>query len=105
VIFPGHLKISVVRTLSIKGDKAMSMSNYRPISLLTTFSKVLQKVMHSRLSHYLQANKILEPAQFDFKKAKSIENVAFELADNILKQSETCMLDQYSVVWQKLSIL
>jgi hypothetical protein len=53
------------------------MSNYEPISLLTTFSKVLEKVMHDRLSHYLQINNILVPEQFLFMKEISIENADF----------------------------
>jgi hypothetical protein len=57
-IFPNRLKVSVVRPLYKKCDKT-NMSNYKPISLLTTFSKVIEKVMYNRLSHYLQANNIL----------------------------------------------
>jgi hypothetical protein len=40
----------------------------RPISLLTSFSKVLEKVMYSRLSHDLQTNNILVPEQSGFRK-------------------------------------
>jgi hypothetical protein len=65
--FPNHLKISVVRPLHKKGDKA-NKSNYRPISLLTTFSKVTENVMHNRISHYVKANNILVPEQFGFRK-------------------------------------
>jgi hypothetical protein len=51
-IFPDCLKISVVAPLYRKGYKT-NMSNYRPVSLLTTFSKVLEKVMHNRLSLFV----------------------------------------------------
>jgi len=44
-IFPSHLKIAVVKPLYKKGDKT-TMTNYRPTSLLTVFSKVLEKAMH-----------------------------------------------------------
>jgi hypothetical protein len=47
--FPDCPKISVVKPLYKKGDK-ISMTNCTPISLLTTFSKVVEKVMYSRLS-------------------------------------------------------
>jgi hypothetical protein len=43
--FPNHLKISIVRQLHKIGDKT-NMSNYRPISLLTTFSKVIENFMY-----------------------------------------------------------
>jgi hypothetical protein len=40
--FPTHLKYSIVKPLYKKGDKE-NIANYRPISLLTSFSKVLKK--------------------------------------------------------------
>jgi hypothetical protein len=58
---------------------------YRPISLLTNFPKVLEKVMHSRLSYYLQTNNILVPEQFGFRKGISTENAAFNPTDSALK--------------------
>jgi hypothetical protein len=61
------------------------MSNYRPISLLTTFSKVLEKVVYNKLSQYLQTNNILVPGQFGFRKRISTENTAFKLTDGVFK--------------------
>jgi hypothetical protein len=43
-IFPDDLKYSEIRPLFKKGDKS-NTSNYRPISLLTSFSKLLEKAM------------------------------------------------------------
>jgi hypothetical protein len=61
------------------------MSNYRPTSLLTTFSKILEKVTYNWLSHYLQTNNILVSEQFAFRKEISTENAAFKLTDSVLK--------------------
>jgi hypothetical protein len=61
------------------------MSNYRPISLLTTLSKVFENVMYNRLSHYLKTNNILVPEQFGLGKGMSTENAAFELTECISK--------------------
>jgi Notch-like protein len=69
-IFPGHLKISVIKPLYKKGDKA-SVTNYRPIALITTFSKVFEKVICSMLSHHIQMKNILVPEQFCFQKGIS----------------------------------
>jgi hypothetical protein len=80
-IFPDSLKISIIIPLYKKGDRT-NMSNYRPISLLTTFSKVLEKVMYNRLSHYLKTNNILVPEQFGFRKGISTENAAFKVIDS-----------------------
>jgi hypothetical protein len=64
-VFPDHLKISIVKPLFKKGDKT-SMTNHRPISILTVFSRVLE-VMYDRLSHHMHTNTILVPEQFGFR--------------------------------------
>jgi hypothetical protein len=61
------------------------MTDYRPISLLTTFSKVLEKVMYSRLSQHMCCNNILVPEQFGFRKDISTEDATYRLTDNVLK--------------------
>jgi hypothetical protein len=55
------------------------------MSLLTTFFKVLERVMYNRLSHYLQTNNMLVPEQFGCRKGITTENAAFKLRDSILK--------------------
>jgi hypothetical protein len=59
------------------------MSNYRPISLLLSLSKVLEALMFKRLNQHLQLNKILAPGQFRFRKETNIENAVFTLTDII----------------------
>jgi hypothetical protein len=82
-VFPDRLKIAVVKPLNKKGDKT-SMTNYRPISLLTVVSKVFEKAMHSRLSQHLHTNNILVKEQHGFRKRKSTENATFRLTDSVL---------------------
>jgi hypothetical protein len=57
-IFPDRLKFAVVKLLYIKGDKS-SVTNYRPISLLTAISQVFETAMYHRLNHHLQVHNIL----------------------------------------------
>ena len=47
------------------------MNNYRPISCLSSFSKIFEKVAYEQLFSYLDANKILNNFQFGFQKGKS----------------------------------
>jgi hypothetical protein len=67
-----------------KVDKT-NMSNFRPISILSTFYKVIENVTHNKISHYLKANNILVPEQFGFRKGISTKNAAFKLTHCILK--------------------
>jgi hypothetical protein len=61
------------------------VSNYRPISLLTTFSKILEKVVYNRLSQHLYVNKIITPEKFGFRKNSNTETAIYTLTNNILK--------------------
>jgi hypothetical protein len=60
------------------------MTNYRPISLLISLSKIIETLLFNRLNQYLQANKILAPEQFGFRKGNYIEKAIFTLTDRIL---------------------
>lgn len=82
-IFPDRLKYSEVKPLYKKGDKS-EISNYRPISLLPTFSKIIEKIMYKRLYAHLNNNNILAMEQFGFRKESSTEMATFNLLDNIL---------------------
>jgi hypothetical protein len=95
-IFPDP-KISIVKLLFKKGDKT-SMTNYKPISLLTVFPKVLQKVMYNRLSHHMHINNILIPEQLGFRQWRSTENATFKLTMYSYLLTKKCMLGEYSVI-------
>jgi hypothetical protein len=92
------LKISIVKQLFKKGNKT-TMTNYRLISLLTVFSRVLNKVIYNRLSHHMHTNNKLVSEQSGFRYGKSTENAAFKLTDSALKSiNQKCMLVEYSVI-------
>jgi len=57
-IFPDRLKYAIVRPIFKKGDKHKT-SNYRPISLLTSFSKIIEKLIYNRLLLHLDKNNML----------------------------------------------
>ena len=52
-IFPDTLKAPKVIQIYIKSDRNI-LFNYRPISLLTSFSKIFQNIIHRQLYEYLQ---------------------------------------------------
>jgi hypothetical protein len=55
--------------------------NYRPISLLTSFSKIFERVMFVRLHHHLTINNILANEQFGFRTNSSTEKAINKLLD------------------------
>jgi hypothetical protein len=60
------------------------LSNYRPISLLSPFSKMLEKLMYKRLLSYLNKKDIIYKYQFGFWKNHSTTLALIEIIDNIL---------------------
>jgi hypothetical protein len=82
-IFPERLKYSIIKLLYKKGDKT-DPSNYRPISLLTSFSKVLGKALYNRLSEYINNNNLLIGEQFGFRKGFATEDAIFKLTHEVL---------------------
>ena len=65
-IVPTQLKIAKVVPIFKNGDRC-NMDNYRPISLLSCFSKILEKIVSSRLSSFLNTCNILSEWQFGFR--------------------------------------
>jgi hypothetical protein len=57
-VFPDRLKYSEVQPLFKKGEKN-EITNYRPISLLPSFSKIIEKIIYNRLVSYLTEYNIL----------------------------------------------
>jgi hypothetical protein len=82
-LFPEQLKYSIIKPLYMKGDKT-DPSNYGPISMLTSFSKVLEKALYNRLIEYLNNNNILNTQQSGFRKNLATEDAIFRLIHEIL---------------------
>lgn len=81
-IFPDLLKRAKVIPLHKSGSRSQ-ITNYRPISLLSCFSKIFEKVMHKRLTSFLEQNKILFQSQYGFRALHSCEHALLE-AQNCL---------------------
>ena len=80
--FPDHLKI--VKVIPIhKNGSTQDMNNYRPISLLSIFDKIMEKIMHERLYKFLELNNILYSKQFGFRKNNSTIDALIKITDKI----------------------
>jgi hypothetical protein len=78
------LKIALV-TPVYKANEDFRFQNYRPISVLSCFSKLLEKVMYQRLIKFIDANEILSKHQYGFRKNRSSEHESIEITDKISK--------------------
>ena len=82
-IFPDRMKYSIVIPILKKGRKN-DPTNYRPISLLPSFAKVLESALYKRLSDYIILNNSLTEQQFGFRKNHSTEEAIFKLTHEVL---------------------
>ena len=81
-IFPDILKIAKICPIYKNGNKSETQ-NYRPISLLSSFSKLFEKAMHIRLTDYLEKYKILHNSQYGFRKNYATSMPLLEMYDKI----------------------
>ena len=71
-IFPNNMKIAKVIPL-FKSDAEEKLKNYRPISILPVFSKILERVIYNRIYSHVSENNLLYEKQFGFQKNNSTE--------------------------------
>ena len=81
---PSQLKLAKVIPIFKAGDPD-NVDNYRPISLLCTFSKIFEKIVAKRLLCYIEKNKILNNFQFGFRKQHSTCHPMLHLLNKISK--------------------
>jgi hypothetical protein len=81
--FPDRLKYAIVKPVFKKGNR-QEISNYRSISLLTSFSKIIEKLIYARLLTHIDMNNIFIPEQYGFRTRSSTEQAAFTLINSIL---------------------
>ena len=62
------------------------MGNYRPISILTCFSKILEKLIHQQMSKLLEKHNVLLPTQYAFQKNTSTTHALLDAVSNIFDQ-------------------
>ena len=81
-VFPGDLKIANVVPI-FKANGEMIFSNYRPVSVLPVFFKLIERLMYDRLIQYINENKLLYEYQFGFQRGKSTHMALIVLLDKI----------------------
>ena len=92
-VFPDKLKVSRVVPIFKAGDKKLC-DNYRPISLVSTIAKILEKIVAVKLTNYLEVNKLLYIYQFGFQKKLSTEHNLLHLTNyvsNALNKDDFCV--------------
>ena len=92
-VFPNNFKMS--RTVPIfKNGDHLNCDNYRPISLINTFSKILEKMVAIRLTNHLEINHLINKYQFGFQRKISTEHNLIHVVNfigNALSEGKWCV--------------
>ena len=87
-VFPDILKYSSVLPLFKKGSK-LDCGNYRPISLLSNISKLLEKLMYSRFYNFLNVYNCISELQFGFRSKHSTSHTLVSITEEIREALDT----------------
>ena len=77
-IFPKNCTIAKIIPIFKKGDR-QSPTNYRPISILTCFSKIFEKLIHTRLTKFWTKHKVLTTTQYGFRSKLSTTHALLDV--------------------------
>ena len=80
--FPEKLKIGRVIPIHKSGSHK-NITNYRPITTLSVFSKIFEKLVHKRLSKFISKYNLINDNQFGFLKNKNTSDAILEFLDNL----------------------
>ena len=89
VNFPDNMKISKVITI-FKSVIKNILCSYRPISLLSKFSKILERLLERRLSSFVDENVILNSSQYCFSHNRSTVTFLVDLTEKISSLDAEC---------------
>jgi len=92
-LVPSELKIAKVTPIFKSGEKNL-INNYRPISILPFFSKIMEKLMYNRLLNFLDKFNLLAHNQYGFRKNHSTFMALMDIQCNI---SEAMNNNHYSI--------
>ena len=86
-IVPTDIKLANIIPVFKKGSQTC-LSNYRPISLLSVFHKLLEKLMYNRLINFLENHHILFNKQFGFRSKHNTDHAILSIVDKIQNSIE-----------------
>ena len=90
--FPTILKLGLILPFHKRDDKS-NCNNYRPISLISNLSKIIEKIVYSRLYLFLEQEELLYSRQFGFRNNHSTTDALIDITEKI---KEACDNKLYS---------
>ena len=81
-VYPKKLKISKIIPI-FKADDETDTSNYRPISLLSNFNRIFEKLMYDRMRDFIEKHSLLYLSQYGFRQAYLTQHAILDMVETI----------------------
>ena len=81
--YPSKLKMSIKVIQIFKADDESDPNNYRPISLLSSFNRIFEKLMYTRTNSFIDKEGILCSSQYGFRQKHSAEHAILDIVNKI----------------------
>ena len=85
---PQDFKLAKVTPLHKKGSK-LDPGNYRPISILSAISKIIEKIVYEQIARYLEENRLIYEFQSGFRESHSTDTCLLYLNDRIKREVDS----------------
>ena len=92
-VVPKEMKVARVTPIFKSGDK-QQICNYRPVSVLPCFSKILERIVHNRITKFIDKHNLLYRYQFGFRKQHNTSHALVTLVNELsmaLDKGHSCL--------------
>ena len=93
-VFPDNMKVAICFFKA--GDRSV-FSNYRPISLLSQFSKILEKLFNERLDKFIDKFQLLNNCQYGFRSQMSTSHALMDLVEEITSSIDAKKISNWCI--------
>ena len=66
-----------------QADDNTDANNYKPISLLSNFNRIFEKLIFNRMESFIEKNNLFSPFQYGFRKAKLTQHAILDIVNTI----------------------
>lgn len=105
---PASWKVAIVVPVPKPGGDLTSPKGFRPISLLSTLAKLLERIITDRLTFFLETHRCLAPSQYGFRQGRGTDEALWHLVSAASAAMQTrrrlCLVSldiqgAYDTVW------